>query len=141
MRKRKNVKPSIRKRSFLLFELLISLALLMLCLFPLIKPHLGIHKVQVVNLEKMQGEQKAYNMFCRLKERLYENRHSWKELMEGTEGTIEKEGEVCRYVITQLDYAYKQNSPNSALVLDIALYFPNQENPYSHTLYVERKER
>jgi hypothetical protein len=145
--------PTIRKRSFLLFELLVSLALVLLCLFPLIKPHASMRKAASKQMEQMQMQRVAQTAFCTLKQMLYENKeHTWGDLMHGTEGKLAElftifTGEKitktlsCNYTIKQIDHSDK--TKKSGLVIEIALNFTpctNDEYLYTRTLYLERHE-
>ncbi len=139
------------KRSFLLFELLFSLALVAICLIPLIKPHIGIQKVERANLKKVELARLSQNAFCCLKTQLYEGVLTFDELAhkDGVEGVLplsfksnfprEKEY-TCRYKISKKDGTTKQGTKNTALLLSAELYLDG-EGPFFHTLYAERRER
>ena len=145
-------KQAIRKRSFLLFELLISLTLIALCLFPLIKPHVAMRKSQLENLISMQLEQVNQEAFCLFKEELYQNKGpSWENLYKGTEGILNKEFDIytgkdsvvpltCEYKVSYLDSVNKISTSTKALVVKVDLIFRSPHStfdPFSHTLYLE----
>ena len=143
-----------QKRSFLLFELLISLALIALCLFPLIKPHAAMRKGQLDHLIEMQLEQVNQAAFCTFKKMLYENRGpAWKQLQKETRGTLEKTFYIytgkksaipitCVYKTERLDSTTKKKTSTKALVIDVQLIFTmpqHKERTFSHTLYLEQR--
>lgn len=148
MRKFTFRKPIIRKRSFLLLELLLSLALIALCLFPLLKPQAAMRKADMANLEEMQWERVAQAAFCKVKVMLYENQIPWSALKKGVSGelddgfTLERKGNYsCRYTIRKLDSSYKKNQ-TVGLVVEIDLNFTphplNKKEPhFQRTLYLE----
>lgn len=143
-------KPFIHKRSFLLLELLISFALLTLCLFPLVKPHLAIYTSEKTQLKKMQLAAHAETAFCRIKEILHDGKtYSWVDLHRRIEGTLpdcsiqisadKKATYTCRYVLEKLDESH--HGSVKALLLDVSLFFKcnQEESSFSHTLYLERE--
>lgn len=148
---KKTSKKSRSKRSFLLFELLFSLALVALCLIPLIKPHIGIQKVERANLKQVELARLSQNAFCYLKTQLYEEALTFDELAhkDGVAGVLpfsfksnfprEKEY-ICRYEIVKQNESTKKGTKNTGLLLTVQLYFDN-EGPFFHTLYVERREK
>ena len=77
--------PPIRKRCFLLLEVVISLTLLTLCLFPLIKPLVFLHRAEAKRFANVEHYRKDQNELCKLKERLFERSYSWDKLKEGTD--------------------------------------------------------
>lgn len=144
--------PSIRKRSFLLFELLISLALIVLCLFPMIKPHAQMRKAQIKQLEEMQMQRIVQEAFCVLKQKLYENKeHTFSELMVDAKGTLDKTFTLsigadktkelnCLYVLKHREHFDKRSQNKTGLTLDVELTFTPESHPnqvYKRTLYLE----
>lgn len=138
---------SIRKRSFLLFELLVSLTLIVLCIFPLIKPHVFMRKADWRNLEEIQLERVAQEAFCLLKQELYENKEtSWNALHKGFQGKLSEKltsrlGKIytCNYEIKKIESTTKQ-STKSGLVVEVLLHFnpSDHQKTFQRTLYIER---
>ena len=77
--------PPIRKRCFLLLEVVVSLTLLSLCLFPLIKPLVFLHRAEAKRFANVEHYRKDQNELCSIKEKLFEHVYSWERLKEGTE--------------------------------------------------------
>lgn len=130
MNTKKNIKPSIQKRSFQLFELLISLVLISLCLFPMIKTHALMRKEERKQLEQVLLEKASQDAFCLIKEKLYENKgHSWEELMAGTVGElglitprsngVGAKQVFCNYQIKALDHVNKKNPNREGLIIEV----------------------
>lgn len=152
-----NKKRSIQKRSFLLIELLISLALVACCLFPLIKPHVSIHKSERKALEQMQIEMHVERAFCLLKQYLYEQKITWKQLQknEGVGGELglknvevfikEKESRpfICTYHLQMPKdgSAYKKSPRRDVCILNVEFTFTpasGDELKFHRTLFVEQ---
>ncbi|MCH9625191.1 MAG: hypothetical protein S4CHLAM123_03610 [Chlamydiales bacterium] len=151
---KKALKRPIQKRSFLLFELLISLALITLCLLPLIHPHIAMRKSELQNLETIQLEQHAQTAFCSVKQKIYENReYPWDTLLNKTikDSLVDpfyvyldqEEPRIytCHYTLQAVETANKNSTSKNALVLEINLTFQNQNHTtksLARTLYLER---
>lgn len=141
-------KPSIRKRSFLLLELLISLALVACCLFPMVKPHMAIHQEERKELKKMQLEMHAERAFCLLKEKLYE-RHAW-ETLQKAKGNLDFDSDVylgkekhhftCTYKLSVAGRGYKKDPTSVAKVLNAKFKFVHGKDKevFHRTLFVEQ---
>lgn len=67
----------VRKRSILLLEVLISLALVVLCIFPLLAPHVYILKAQYQFNHKIALDQIVGKVYVRILEKLYQNEIPW----------------------------------------------------------------
>lgn len=144
----------IQKRSFLLFELLVALALVTLCLFPLLKPHFGIQKEQIKEVEMLQLQRFANEAFCKIKEKLYTDESlNWNYFSKTQSGTLKETMPVYlgkdkmrhyqpHYSIEKIKKAPKVEG---ALLLKVDIYFvanPHREvGPFSHTLVVKRVDR
>lgn len=142
MKKQKKPRP-IRKRPFLLLEILISLLLVSLCLFPLLAPHIQMRKADYHFLEKMRFTTLSQNAFCLLKIKLHELQIDWKSLQKGVYRELEgvSEEELCFFELKQLDECTKKNK-GSLLVLKADFFFKKNAKvwgPFSYTLCVEKK--
>ena len=153
MRLLKKTIHSTQKRSFLLFELLLSLALLTLCLFPLLKPHITINRDQREKLERIQLERISKGAFCEIKERLHTQEWSWQHLLKGISGELSESPPVYsgqkrfhkyqpRYSLKKIDHSTTQNG---ALLLEAKIYFPSINGkrdigPFSHIFFLKGKK-
>lgn len=127
----------IRKRSFLLFEILISMALILLCFFPMIKPHAAMCRAERKYLEEIRLEQLSQIAFCQIKERLYETRsHTWQDLLGEASGTIALGHTTCYYTTQVLDKVNKTSLNKSGLLLQVTMEFPQAH--FIRTIYLER---
>lgn len=114
-----------RKRSFLLFELLLSLSLLLLCLFPLLKTHIGLTKGAGKEIAALKEALKQEEDFCQLKTKLYEHKVSWEELMQGTK----LEG----YTLKRVDHVHKHDGEKGIL-----LKATRNDSNYKKMIYVKK---
>ncbi len=72
----------MKKRTFLLFEALLALALVVACVVPLVKQPLQLYKDEINSLEGMEEERLADWTFTEIKELLLKNEIPWKEIPE-----------------------------------------------------------
>lgn len=154
MFKREAAARRIRKRSFLLFELLISLALITLCLFPLIQPLAAMRKEEYKYLEEIQLERIAQNAFCELKTILYENKtHRWEQLASEVSAQLPNPFYIaagmnldrayhCNYTLKHRDDARKPSLKKIGRVIDVDLNLTSGTITHSfhHTLFLEKLE-
>ncbi|MEZ5315280.1 MAG: hypothetical protein R3E91_03600 [Chlamydiales bacterium] len=120
-------KQTIQKRSFLLFELLLAMGLLILCLFPMIKTHVTIVKEERKQLREILEPLKIYKAICDLKIDLHEHRYSWEELMKGAKND--------KYVLKKLKQSTKINQ-ESGMILNAILLIEGRK--IERTIYVEK---
>ncbi len=146
MKKQLPAMSPIRKRSFLLFELIISLALITLCLFPLIQTHAQLRKQNQKEIETIQVEQLAQEAFCYLKEKLYEHEIPWKKIKKEIRGTLDKDFTcwlgpkmakklTCNYRFEKIERRSKHGS--SGLVIQIELEFLPIKTKFHRTLFIQ----
>ncbi len=126
---RKTRKRPIRKQSFLLFELLLSMGLVLLCLFPLIQTHMGIAKAEQAEIRTLEQRFYVQEAVCALKKRLHEHEFTWEQLMQNV-----KEEHLT---LTKLEQSTKKGAPESGLVL-LATFSFDEETTYERTLYVTK---
>ncbi|MFN0065000.1 MAG: hypothetical protein ACKVOH_02050 [Chlamydiales bacterium] len=137
---------SIRKKSFLLLELVISLLLVTLCLFPLIRPLRNIQLFTFKQLHDMQYERLSRVALCDLKQQLFENRLSWEQLEKRAKGELPAQKfflanrdelqVVPSYILTKREDCNKSSSGKHALLLDVEIAL-TKERKFHHTLLVE----
>jgi hypothetical protein len=70
----------MRKRNFLLLEVLIALSLLTICLVPLVKQPLKLYKKEIEHLEDLELERVADWTFMEVKEMFLKGEISWNRL-------------------------------------------------------------
>lgn len=71
-----------KRRHFLLLEVIIAMALIALCIIPLITPFYEISKSQNRLNTKMQIDHSINQVYIHILEKLYDNKISWKSLSE-----------------------------------------------------------
>lgn len=72
----------MKKRTFLLLEVLIAFVLVTLCLIPLVRQPLKLYKDEMKYLEKMECERLADWTYTEVKEILLKNGIPWKKIPE-----------------------------------------------------------
>jgi hypothetical protein len=70
----------MKKRNFLLIEILIAFVLVMICIVPLVKQPLKLYKDEMAYLEKMELERLADWTFIEVKELLLKNEIPWEKI-------------------------------------------------------------
>ena len=70
----------MRKRSFILLEVLIAVSLISLCAVPLVVRPLQIYRAEMNLLWEIEGERLADWSFSEIKEKLLKNEIPWKKL-------------------------------------------------------------
>lgn len=107
------------------------MALLMLCLFPMIKTHAGIAQEEMKQLRELREEQEAENFFCEeIKRRLFEHHYSWKQLMEG----VKEEG----FTIKKVEQSTKHSSRSGMIV---KVTFKLDKKNHTRMVYLEKTTR
>ena len=123
------------------------MALLTLCLFPLIQSHAGMRRAERGQLAQMQLTLLAQEAFCLLKVELYENTITWAALETGCQGKLDHEFSValgknanktlhCHYTIMKQNLVTKQNKQGLVVVVD--LHFLPGNYHFERTLYLEK---
>ena len=72
----------IKKKPFLLLEVLIAFSLATLCLVPLVRHPIRMYKKEICNLELVEKERLANLVFCEIKEKLLKKEFSWDQIPE-----------------------------------------------------------
>lgn len=142
----------LKKKPFLLFELLLSFTLLVLIFFPMLKTHFAIANEEIKTVEKMEFERMGRNIFSFIEEQLYENRfHTFDELKKGIQGEIKKplhshfgKKYCARYQVIPIECVTKRSNGERYLVFDIELSIIAKEKvrgTYTSTFLVEEHEK
>lgn len=103
------------------------MGLLLLCLFPMVKTHVGIAKEERKYILSFRREQDIRKALCMLKTDLHEHAYSWDELMKGVENE--------RYILKKLKQSTKK-SLESGMVMRATLFVGNEK--VERTVYVEK---
>lgn len=75
----------LRKRHFLLLEVMIAFALIVMCILPLIYPHTFILTSQRKFIHKVDLDHQVNRIYADIVERLYRNGIPWNDIISGTE--------------------------------------------------------
>lgn len=79
----------MKKRAFILLEILIACTLLALCIAPLMQKPIQLYRSQISALENIEKQRLADLAFVEIKEMLLRNQIPWKKLPTSKEKTIE----------------------------------------------------
>jgi len=82
---------AIKKRHFLLLEVLIAFSLIVLCVFPLLAPHAFILRSQALFIKKIELDHLVNLIYGQITENLYFNKIPWKDIEEETKFPITEE--------------------------------------------------
>ena len=81
--------PGMKKRSFLLFEILIAFLLVALCAVPLVRQPLTLFRAEMRSLELLERERLADWTFSEIKEKLLKNEIPWEKIpSKGNKSTV-----------------------------------------------------
>lgn len=132
------------KRYALFLELLVSLFLIALCLFPLLKPHFSMQKVLSASDKKVEYDRLAKLATVELKTWLYEHRYSWDQLRKGVKGSLTLGHEVdspeAVFELKSLRHYSLRNEQGHFLLMQLNISFEKEE-PVSSFLFLQRKVR
>ena len=129
------------------------MALIALCLFPLLTPLAAMRRADRKYLEDIQLERGVQNAFCLVKANLCEQLHSWDQLGSQASGelpcpfyVVMSKGSCrtyhCRYTLhTACKDAKKKilHKVGRALTLDLTFYSGTREHRFTRMLYLEKE--
>jgi len=141
----------MKKRPFLLAEILLAVFLIAVCALPLVKGPIVIYRKELENMEKIQKQRLATLAFFEIKKKLYEQQIPWKELTKEKAQTrhfiFEKEislGSVreekvkiyCRFYPVLPE---KNPDESSHRLLEIPIYFDDaKQTDIKYLVYVKK---
>lgn len=125
--KKKKLKRLIRKRYSLLLEVLLALALVSLCLVPLLKPLVGLRKAERQQTKQLSREHDDHLRCGAIKQMLFEREIAWEDIPD-------YEGED--FTIKVLDDCNKHSHEALYLLLEITV---NQNTTFSLVVKKERE--
>ena len=81
--KQRSCYREVKKRYVSLLEVLIAFALIVLCVLPLIYPHVAMFKSQKAFIRKVELDHVVNLLYAKILEKLYMNSIPWQELGDG----------------------------------------------------------
>lgn len=134
----------MKKRSFLLFELLLSLLLVTACLAPFIYIHTRVSRETYQEVKKLHMELYANSFFCTLKQSLFLNTFSWSELREKdlhqelplVTLSLSNDDSYTLHPLLHLS-RLKGTVHKKALILQATLSFEKHPETFVHYFYLE----
>lgn len=137
----KQLFPYTQKKCALLLELIIALALVTICLMPLLKPHLAIQKLRRASYETTRWDCIAPVVAVELKAKLYENQIPWEAMRKKCTGIVRLDNYEVTYNFVPLR-EYRQSSSERNylyLRLDLKCKEISHATPYSTYLFIEKR--
>jgi len=137
---------SLNKRFVTLIEVLISFAIITMCILPLLYPHVFILKQQNEFTHKIELDHQVNLLYGEILSRLYTNEISWTDLLDSREVEINEElitqAGITGVVIYEGKYQFqverKKNSEDlskTALLLNLNFhFFPKYDQTTNKTL-------
>ncbi len=125
----------MKRRSFTLIEVLISLALVSLCAIPLLRPHFHIAREKESERLNIERTLKAEAIFEKVQLDLYHNKIPWKAISGGKVRPKIYKGE--NFSISEIKHHDKKAKTFRLLNIDVVV----DDQIYSYHLYTERLNR
>lgn len=122
-----------RRRSYLLFEVLMAMALLLVCLFPLVRAHTGMGQLSKQRLQKQEMRAAAHLAFLEIKAHLYQHDYTWQQLRKGVSG----ETQCGPYTLALRESTHKRSTGRKYLLLDADLMIGDAT--FTQTFLVEQR--
>ena len=94
----------IRKQPFLLLEVMIAFSLIVLCIFPLISPHIELYKAKKLFLNRLEQDHVVNVLYVDLLEKLYRNEIPWETLQDKKKIPFEKLGYQGTYQFEEIKH-------------------------------------
>lgn len=114
----------LNKRAILLLEVLIAFALVVLCVFPLIAPHVFMLKAQYQFNQKIALDQTVTRIYGRILEKVYRNEIPWQAFEQNQVFPID--AQMLQSVGAEPGFGYK-----GSYGFSISRHKGNKEKPFS----------
>ena len=138
----------MKKRPFILLEILIACALLGLCAIPLMSKPIHLYKGELEGLRKMEKERLADLAFIEVKEALLRNEIPWNSLpakrkktskISLSPATLEIPGYGPQLIEREVEFTFlgkrTGNQGESCFLLDVGIFFEySAKTPYNYRL-------
>ena len=141
----------MRKKNFLLIEILIAFALVSLCMVPLVSGPLKLHKLQTVQLIKMEKERLAEWTFCEIKEMFLKNEIPWSTIpprgeksmiMSISDGKVEIPGLEPRKITRKFFLTKRgEKEGSSQIVRSVGVYVLLDKDQYEFRIPIFMKKK
>lgn len=126
----------IRKRSYLLLEVLCSLALISLVLFPLLKPCIELYTEKRLDYLQLKEESLQRRALAAFKEKLYLQEIPFIDLREGEIIDFPVGDQVCHAALHVMDRTEKTSLHRVGLLLQVELSCRGMP-PSFHLIFIE----
>lgn len=133
---RKGAPMRIRKRPFLLLEVLISFVIVVACILPMIYPHVMMYKSKKQFVDSIHNDHIVNLLYVDILEKLQRNEIAWQDIENGKQLSLEKPGMQASYRFEE-----KHKTPDasgfSVALLDLTIVFSNKE--YKYKIFAGRR--
>lgn len=128
----------------LMLEVLIALAIVSLCLLPLISPHVLVYKAQKEFSDSIEMGRKANELFGEILERLHKNEIPWQAIQEKhllpleellSKSKLSKEFYQGKYQFTILEQKENLETGWGMHLLNLEISLGKGKNPHYHSFY------
>lgn len=127
------------KRPILLLEVLIAFALVVLCIFPLIAPHVFILKSQYAFNRHIEMDQAASKLYTHILEKIYRQEIPWQAIENKSTFTLDDKDDSPfkgSYQFSIVRHKGNDEKPFSAQVIQLDLkLIPQEEDNDNRTTY------
>ena len=140
------------KRPFLLLEVMISFVLIVMCVLPLIYPHVALYK-ETASFRRWEESQKMHQLiFTAIQMKLHRNDLTWQQINSETKFALDKTFlEVLDPSLTLNEkgfYRFKikrkktnKNSTQGYYLFEVEITYPEKEKNAVFDLFVERNAK
>lgn len=142
-----------RRHHFTLLEVMIAMSLIVVCMIPLIYPHVVLYQEQSTFINEMKVDRVVQRLYAEMLIKLYRSEVAWSDIE--SEKTIEidpayftKEGIPKEFFLGKYRWKIAQNKPSPPaertaylLELNYEIDFQQQKRPplnYQYLIFVER---
>ena len=134
------VNSPTRRRAFTLFEIVLSFALLSLCLIPLLRPQIAWHQALREELNQLEEERVERAAFATVREELYRLSIPYKHLEKKHERPFFFEGEqkMVHFQGSQINHVKKPSCGRIGSLFEIRVQVVGSKKDFVHTLFVQR---
>ncbi|MCB1111239.1 MAG: hypothetical protein H7A37_06670 [Chlamydiales bacterium] len=136
----------LNKRPLTIMEVLIAFALVVLCVFPLIAPHVLMLRAEYRFIDQVRLDHYVNDHYVSLLEQLHRNVIPWSSIEEGAEQPLEApEIKPYRgsYRLSIAEKKPKESAPTSAYLVELHYRFTKDEAKkpveYNYLIYLVRR--
>ncbi len=127
----------MKKRPYLLLEVVIAMALVALCAIPLLRPLFAAARRDATHIHTLNTQFRAEQAFTEVRDLLYDNTIPWNALRKGTDytGTLDD----CTYTISEITkFRKRTNTGRDGATYRLLAITIHLDQDYKYQLFAER---